>query len=495
MAADGNDVIDGGTGVDTLSLAAGQAFTFNTSNARLTNVEVITLGAGSSVNVTGQTEAFTFVGGGGSETIVAGSNNDTINAGLGDDVITGAAGADVINGQGGNDTASYADVTGATSHALTNIEGMAINLTENDITDATIGADLATIAGVGTVGTGNTAPANVLAAGTAQYLVTDIANDKTDNHSIDTLTSIEGIIGSGLNDYIVLGADASTVSAGAGDDMIFSGSGVDNISGEAGDDVINIGLATDHAAGETITGGDGDDRINFTSELAQTLVLSANVTGVETVAIADTTNSGAGTTNESINASALTAGIALVGNAGLNVLTGSAFADTFAAGAGNDTIVADDADTLVDGEGGTDDVMQLAANATFTAAELDNIEQVELADGVSLTVDYTDVVDGTIVNQIDTVTGVAGGATETLIINGHSAAVTIDYSAVLTLTDVSLDFRGGAGAEDVTGTAAVDTISGGVGDDTIDGFGGADVLTGGSGNDTFQFDGECPERC
>ena len=117
QAADGNDLIDGGTGVDTIAVAAGTAFTFSTNNAQLQNVEVVALGSGSSVTLTGQggaAEAFTINGGGGAETIVAGAGDDTINGRLGDDVITGAEGADSIDGGAGVDTTSYADINIAT---------------------------------------------------------------------------------------------------------------------------------------------------------------------------------------------------------------------------------------------------------------------------------------------------------------------------------------------------------------------------------------------
>jgi Ca2+-binding RTX toxin-like protein len=459
------------------------------NDALLVNVENVSLGNGASVSLVGQTEAagFTITGGGGAETITGSNADDRINGGLGNDVMSGAAGADAIDGQAGFDTVSYSDVTTSTSHGQSNVVGMAVNLSANAVTDANI--DLAfDFVAAGTYLTGNNGGTS-LAAGTGEYLLDNTASAAA--YSIDALTSVEGVVGSALNDYIVLGDTGMTVDGGAGTDVLISGGGTDTLLGGDGNDEFFILSDADHGAGEVITGGAGTDTLTFASTGATTLVLSSGVTGVENIEIEDLA-AGAGASNESINASALTYGVVLRGNDGINTITGTAFADIIRAGAGNDTIVADDADTLVDGEAGTDDVMQLAANATFTASQLTNIENVTLADGVSLTVDYTDVVDGAIASQIDAVTGVTGGATETLIINGAStgAGVTMSYAAAnLTLTSVTLDFRGGNDAETVTGTASADIISGGLGNDIITGGAGADNLTGGAGADQFNVAG------
>jgi Ca2+-binding RTX toxin-like protein len=462
---------------------------FSTADSKLQGVENVQLGSGASVTLTGQQEGFNVIGGGGAETIITSAGNDTVNAGLGNDFIQAAAGADAINGGAGQDTVSYADVTADTSHGLANIEGMAVNFTGESIADAAITAAMG-----GTIVVGNDDQNNRLAAGTVQYLVTAAANKSAD-HVVDTLTSVEGFVGSALADYIVLGADAVTVSAGAGEDVIFSGTAADNIDGGAGVDRIFITAASDHSAAETIEGGTGADVITFTSVLGETLVLSANVTGVETAQIADVAGATTGTTAESINASALTAGIELLGNDGANTLTGSAFADTFDAGNGNDRLIVDDLDTAVDGGAGTDTIV-VGANTTFgilaadgATQQLTNVEAAELASGVTLTVDNSDVVAA---GTITEVTGVNDGATETLVVTGAAigGSATLDFSGGnITLTNVVLNYQGGAGTDDVTGAdLTADILSGGLGDDTLTVAlgGGEDTLTGGDGADTFE---------
>jgi Ca2+-binding RTX toxin-like protein len=493
QAADGTDDIIGGSGVDTISIAAGQSFGFSTADSKLQGVEAVSLGAGASVTLTGQTEGFNVIGGGGAETIITSSGDDTVSAGLGDDFIQAAAGADVINGGAGSDTVSYADVTGATSHGEAAVTGMAVNFAGESVADADITANVLGLTTVAGIATGNLDPNNLLASGTVQYL--SAAKGATvDDYAVDTLTSVEGFTGSALNDYIVLGADAVTVNAGAGADLIFSGTAADNINAGAGDDFVLVGASSDHGAAETVEGGAGDDTIVFTSVLGETLVLSANVTGVETVQITDSAGVATGTTAESIDASALTVGIALVGNDGANTLTGSAFADTFVAGAGDDRLVVDDLDTAVDGGAGTDTIV-VAADTAFgllaadgVTEQLTNVEAAELASGVTLTVDNSDVVAA---GTITAVTGVNDAATETLVVTGAAigGSATLDFSGgAIDLTNVVLNYQGGAGIDKVTGADLTgDILSGGLGNDelTVVLNGGEDTLTGGDGNDKF----------
>lgn len=105
--------------------------------------------------------------------------------------------------------------------------------------------------------------------------------------------------------------------------------------------------------------------------------------------------------------------------------------------------------------------------------------------------DHTDVL-GT--DNLTTVNGVNDAATETLIVNGAALGViaTKDFSG-LTLDNVTLDYRGGVGSDNVTGTTAANIISGGFGVDILNGGGGSDTLTGGEGSDTFTVEGNDSE--
>jgi Ca2+-binding RTX toxin-like protein len=353
----------------------------------------------------------------------------------------------------------------------------------DDITDnfsAIAGASTVLIDGATAVTANGTAAANIIDLSMFTAVRGIIINANGGN---DTITGSSG------NDVINGGVGTVTVIARDGNDTITAGSGADNLDGGAGDDIFIIAAAADHALGETIVGGTGNDTIRFTSTtLNETLTLRADVTdedGVINVVISDAAGVTSGTTALNVTAAALAGALRvnLTGNDGDNILTGTANADTINGGAGNDRIIADDADTSVDGGAGAD-TLALALSATFTAAELANVEGVELAEGANLTVDYTDV-SGT--NNIQVVRGAAGGADENLIVIGASTgagAWLLDFS-LLNLTDAVLQVQGGTDAEDILGTAGADIINGGDGNDTITGGAGADNLNGGADDDVF----------
>ncbi len=112
----GADRVDGGSGTDTIILTATSTTLNSATNARIVNVEAVsaaTAGAGVTINLANQTEAFTITGsafndtitgGSGNDTITGGAGADTISAGSGNDTITGGAGADTISAGSGNDT-------------------------------------------------------------------------------------------------------------------------------------------------------------------------------------------------------------------------------------------------------------------------------------------------------------------------------------------------------------------------------------------------------
>lgn len=473
-ANDAGDVIVGGTGVDTISVAAGSSIVFSTTDANISQVENVTLGSGSGVTLTGQAEGFIITGGGSAGgTIVGGDGADSITGGIGGDVITGGIGADTIDGGIGRDTVSYADVASSTSHELSNIVGMAINLSGASVAEGDIDLVLDSVSGLAAAAnvlglTGSTA----LADGTAQYA---IVGAKGDNYFVDTLTNLEAVVGSNLNDYIVLGSGGMSADGGNGNDAIFGGNGADNISGGAGNDAIIIADDADHATGEVITGGAGTDVIRFISTEAGTLNLTSGVTGVEEVRILDNAQGStfAGTTAENVNANALTAGISIFGNDGANTLTGSAFADTFNGNAGADTIIAGDGDDtinvstddddVIDGGDGTDTVVFTAvvASADFVDADLQNVE--------NITVTGANAVDLSVQTEAFTITAIDGAAHN---VTSGAGSDTITF---------------GAGNDTVVAGAGDDTVNGGAGDDEITGGTGNDNLTGGVGADDFNF--------
>ncbi len=400
-----------------------------------------------------------------------------------------------LSAMGGASAASVAATTGG--------NGQGIYAFPTSVAGPTITA----VAGTGSILVGDMA---AVFLGTGLELVGDTGNDL--------------LLGTLQNDTLQGNAGNDIIMGGNGADIITGGLGADVLTGGAGNDVYVYAGTADVDANETITeaGGGGTDRIRVTTgntdfsamaaanfdeieELqitgaftatftgaqltGETVSLIGNAASVQAVVITATANAVTDLSNVSAGAD-WTAGTdtvtingadgsseAIIGTATADTISGGTGVDQINGGAGDDRILADDDDNLVDGAGGND-TMVLAADATFGALDLLNIEIVELADGVDLTVDYTDV---TGANNIATVTGVAGGAIETLIVVGRSGGggATLNYSAAnLTLTNVLLEVQGGTDDEVITGTAGADTISGGA---------GADVINGGAGSDTYVF--------
>ena len=110
--------------------------------------------------------------------LIGGAGNNTLIGGVGNDTLIGGAGNDTLDGGAGSDTASYADAT----------------------------------AGV-TVSLAMTTAQNTVGAGT------------------DTLTNIENLTGSNLNDTLTGNAGANILNGGTGNDTLNGGAGNDTLIG------------------------------------------------------------------------------------------------------------------------------------------------------------------------------------------------------------------------------------------------------------------------
>ncbi|WP_439595147.1 hypothetical protein [Falsiroseomonas sp.] len=147
-----------------------------------------------------------------------------------------------------------------------------------------------------------------------------------------------------------------------GADLIDGRAGVDQIEAGGGNDMIRISQGSAHGATETIDGGEGTDTIVFNPAAADTLTLSAHVTGIEVVSITGphptyVTN---GTVAANIDASAALGIQAINGNDGANALTGGAGSQTLSGNGGDDTL---------DGGAGNDSLSGGAGNDRLIASE------------------------------------------------------------------------------------------------------------------------------
>ena len=165
---------------------------------------------------------------------------------------------------------------------------------------------------------------------------------------------------------------------------------------------------------------------------------------------------------EDVDASGATAGVTLTGSAYNNSLTGGAFADVLVGGAGFDTLAGGAGNDVLDG--GADGDQQ-------RGGEGDDRIVYDAADYV--------------------IDGGAGRDTLVLKVGAVVNLANLSSSQIAGATYVSsfenVDASGASAAVTLTGSQFANSLVGGAGADVITGGGGADLLTGGFGADTFVF--------
>jgi Ca2+-binding RTX toxin-like protein len=244
-----------------------------------------------------------------------------------------------------------------------------------------------------------------------------------------------------LNDIIVGGAGADTMSGGTGNDQfLFSG------ALDTGNDIID--------------GGAGEDSLVVTA--ANSTIYVQSLTGIERIV----TNGFSGTqvslaSGGTLNLADVTtdAAITLVGSTGNETITGTAGNDTLIGAAGNDTLKGGAGDDIVRGGLGRDSLDGGAGVDTYDASDV--------------------VTAGTItISSSSATTHVAGAETDTLI----------GFENVIggTLADTII---GSDGANRLEGRGGADTIDAGAGDDILIGGALGDTLKGGLGSDTASYAG------
>jgi len=312
------------TSLTTLNFTGSNNHTMTTSGTRLATVNAssatgtLNLDASATtaaMTVTSSTaSATTIVGGSGADTITGSSVNDSLSGGAGNDTLVGGAGVDtLVGGLGadsivGGDGTDYFDATGMaavfdTGGSVVSV-GAVVNLSSSAITAANIvayGALLTTPVAT-YISTGLT----TMPATSAAYFSSAQAagNYSLVSSVVDTLSSINGVVGTTAVDVIVGSSSADFIDGGTGADYISGLAGDDSLTGGDGADYILPGLGAD-----TIIGGAGADIIVLTetTSSADNVVFAATATlnGIDVI-------TGFATTVDDINLDAVTTSTAIV---------------------------------------------------------------------------------------------------------------------------------------------------------------------------------------
>jgi Ca2+-binding RTX toxin-like protein len=378
----GNDAINGGAGIDFASWQ-----TTSLSDGGVT--ALINNGAGSVTHATMGTDTLTNIEG------LVGTNSDDNLVGLGGNQwFRGRGGSDVLSGGAGIDTADYSG----------DRNGVMVNL------------------GAGTAMDGW---GGVWAMG-----------------GMDSLDSIENVLGSQYNDHIIGSSGANLLDGGLSFDTLDGGAGNDTLDGGLADDSVaggdGVDTFIDKQGADTLAGGAGDD-IFLVNYMGGSSVTAAGDAGMDTYVLSPTTAAHAyqyrvtdfavGQGGDRIDVSPILDASAAAGfYAGQNPFTG-----------GYLRLLQSGSDTLVqyDFNGG--------GNSYLTGITLVGIT----ATSVDLQHNFLGFIVGT--NSVDTLAGTAQD-------------------------DVILGLGGD------------DSLSGGAGNDQLYGGSGVDTMVGGAGDDTYHVD-------
>uniref|UniRef100_UPI00398C12D3 calcium-binding protein n=1 Tax=Polaromonas sp. YR568 TaxID=1855301 RepID=UPI00398C12D3 len=297
---------------------------------------------------------------------------------------------------------------------------------------------------------------------------------------VDTLISVENLVGTALADILTGDANDNSLEGGAGDDVLDGAGGKDTLRGGADNDLLNGGDGDD-----MLLGGTGNDRL-YADDGSDTLYGEADNDALWGGMGNDTLDGGAGNDE-------------LYGEADNDVLWGGIGNDTLDGGAGNDVLYGEADDDMLWGAGGTDALNGGAGSDTLWGGTgNDNLYGNDGNDTLYGEADNdrlwgstgNDKLDGG--SGIDTAdysdSGMAGGIKANLL-TGKVEKFLKAGLATASFTDTLVGIEnliGTAYNDSLTGNAGSNELDGNAGDDQLFGAGGQDTLRGRAGNDTLE---------
>jgi Ca2+-binding RTX toxin-like protein len=393
------------------------------------------------------------IGGAGVDLLTGGSGNDVLDGGIGGDTMSGGLGndtffvdslSDVLIDDGGTDAiilnlgGTYTMPAGSIENLIANFGGILViaNSLNNQLGGGGGSQVFRGLGGNNRIDGG--ADVDFVDYSTAAQAVSVFLNHGTATNNgfggVDTLSNVEGVIGTDFNDTIY-GDGASNRLAG--------GNGADVLVGLGGDDLLDGGAG----ASNEMIGGQGDDQ--YTQSAAGDTLYEAAGEGTDSVfttlaflSLRDNFE------NLSYGGSASFTG---AGNDLANTIRGGLAADQLSGLGGDDILYgnAGAANTLIGGAGNDVYVSQTSGDSIVEAA--------------------------------------GGGAD--MVVTALSQFVLADNVEALVFTGGAAFGLGNAGNNSMVGSDGADTLYAGAGDDRVIGRSGADELQGGAGADQFGYVG------
>ena len=288
---------------------------------------------------------------------------------------------------------------------------------------------------------------------------------------LDSLTSIERVVGSAYADTLSGDAGANTLEGMSGGDVLDGRDGDDTLLGGGGDDRLVGGAGAD-----ILDGGEGVDTADYsaaTSRVAVDLIHGNTDTGVDGAVYGG--SEAVGDTLSGIE-NVVGSGFAdsLTGDDGANRLEAGAGGDWLNGRAGDDILDGGTGDDALSGGDGDDSLLGGAGADTLDGGDGNDVASYQDA-SQSVHVDLANAANNT---------GEAAGDTcvsiETVRGSGFDDEISGDASANA--------LYGLSGDDSLSGAAGDDDMRGGAGEDLLLGEEGDDDLYGGLGNDDLRGD-------
>jgi Ca2+-binding RTX toxin-like protein len=524
----GNDTMIGGKGADTYTVdsagdkvveLAGPGSGFDLIVASVSymmaaNVELLKLSGAGAINGTGNTgnNIIEDVGGGnnkifglqGNDFLGGGSGNDTLDGGAGNDTLDGGAGKDTLAGGAGDDVyridvdldsiseasgQGIDEVLSVVSYKLgSNLENLSLqsgaalgqgNELNNRIADVGVLATdnkLEGFAGNDTLDGGLGADTLVGGKGNDIYIIDNLGDSVTEvtGEGMDTIwsslvsTEIDGVLGGGQVENLVLLQGAVQGSGNSLANVITGNDGNNSLNGADGND--------------TMIGGKGDDTYVVSQAGDRIVELAGLFAGFDTVtAFVDYTLAAnlerLALAGSAVNGTGNAFNNDVLGNAVGNKLAGAAGSDFLFGDGGNDTLDGGTGNDALNGGVGDDSMLGGAGDDFFG----DTAGTDTLVGGAGN--DFYFITDAG-----DKIVELAGQGIDTVMINfavgSYALAENVEHASLTVLAGSTVILGNGLNNQ-IGGDNGDDTLDGGLGNDTLIGVGGNDRMIGGKGDDTY----------